>query len=62
MELPIKVPLAREDGTLVSTPHRDHHIRCPHELGGEPLRISLRDIEPEFVHRLDHRGVDLVGR
>ena len=62
VELPIEIPLPREDRARVSAAHRDHDIRPFDGFLGEGLRILGGDVDPDLPHRLDDRGVDLVGR
>lgn len=62
VELPVLVPLAREERAGVTAAHRDHDIRILDSLGCQELRLLGGDVDPHLPHRLDGDRIDLVGR
>jgi hypothetical protein len=62
LEFPVEVALAGDEGALVAAAHRHHHV-CPFGvLSGQPTRLAVGEVDAELGHRLDHLGVDAVGR
>jgi hypothetical protein len=61
-QLPIFVPDPREDRARVAAAHRDHDVDVPHDLVSQELRSLGRDVDSDLRHRLDDRGVEVIGR
>ena len=59
VEVPVLVSLPGIDRARVAAPHRGSRRTRARTLG-ERLRVSLRDVDVDLAHRLDHGGVDLV--
>ena len=62
VDRPVLVSLAGVDRAGVAAAHRDHDVGGAHDLIGERLRELLGHVDAELLHRLDDRGVELVGR
>src|SRR5262245_39963216 len=60
-KVPVEVALAGVDGAGVAAAHGDHHVGGPHLVGRHWLGVLAGDVEADLRHRLDDRGVELVG-
>src|SRR5882724_9726115 len=61
VELPVLIALARIDRAGVAATHGDHDVGLAGRAVGERFRKLPGDVDPHLGHRLDRRGVHLVG-
>ena len=61
-EIPLDVALAWDVRAGVAAAHRDHHVSPGGQLGREPLRAAVRQVDAELAHDLDHRRMHATAR
>jgi hypothetical protein len=61
VEFPVAVVDAGEVGEGVATAHGDDHGGGFYGLGGEDLRMLVRNVDPDLGHGFDGGGVEGVG-